>query len=90
MDCQFTPLDLQSWERGQIFCYFSKIAPTGYAITVEVDVTHMRAMLKSAGMKFYPAYLWLVLEMSENGKSANSFSELTDLLFPVHFAARCA
>ena len=60
MDCHFTPLDLRSWERGQIFCYFSKIAPTGYAITVEVNIAHMRSILKSAGMKFYPAYLWLV------------------------------
>ena len=60
LGCSFTPLDLQSWERGQIFYYFSKIAPTGYAITVEADITHMRSVLKTAGMKFYPAYLWLV------------------------------
>lgn len=36
------------------------MAPTGYSITADLDVTNMRASLKQAGMKFYPAYLWLV------------------------------
>ncbi|MBQ2667750.1 MAG: chloramphenicol acetyltransferase CAT [Clostridia bacterium] len=56
----FTPIDLQTWERGQIFYYFSKMAPTGYALTVDVDVTQMRAALEKAKLKFFPAYLWLV------------------------------
>ena len=56
----FTPVDLRTWPRGQVFYYFSKMAPTGYSITADLDVTNMRASLKQAGMKFYPAYLWLV------------------------------
>lgn len=56
----FTPVDLRTWPRGQVFYYFSKMAPTGYSITADLDVTNMRAFLKQAGMKFYPAYLWLV------------------------------
>ena len=56
----FTPIDLQTWPRGQMFYYFSKMAPTGYSITVQVDVTELRKMLKEAGLKFFPAYLWLV------------------------------
>ena len=59
-EISFTPLDLQTWNRGQMFYYFAKMAPTGYSLTVDVDVTHMRAVLKNAGMKFFPAYLWLV------------------------------
>lgn len=57
---QFTPLDLQTWKRGQMFYYFSKIAPTGYSLTVNLDVTKLRASLKKASLKFFPAYLWLV------------------------------
>ncbi|MGN0733045.1 MAG: CatA-like O-acetyltransferase [Emergencia sp.] len=57
---EFTPLDLQTWERGQMFYYFSKMAPTGYSLTVNLDVTRMRAALKDANLKFFPAYLWLV------------------------------
>lgn len=57
---KFTPIDLQKWSRGQMFYYFSKMAPTGYSMTVNVDVTEMRKRLKEAEMKYFPAYLWLV------------------------------
>lgn len=56
----FTPIDLHTWKRGQMFYYFAKMAPTGYSLTVEVDVTRMKAALDAAGLKFFPAYLWLV------------------------------
>lgn len=56
----FTPLDLQSWKRGQVFAYFSQMAPTGYSLTVDMDITHMREVLRRQQMKFFPAYLWLV------------------------------
>lgn len=56
----FTPIDLQTWERGQVFYYFSKMAPTGYSLTVQLDITNMKAALDDAGLKFFPAYLWLV------------------------------
>ena len=56
----FTPIDLQTWPRGQMFYYFSQMAPAGYSITVQVDVTALRKTLKEAGRKFFPAYLWLV------------------------------
>lgn len=56
----FTPIDLGTWPRGQMFYYFSKMAPTGYSMTVPVDVTRLRKMLREAGIRFFPAYLWLV------------------------------
>lgn len=56
----FTPIDLQNWPRGQMFYYFSTMAPTGYSMTVNVDVTELPRAAKEAGVKFFPAYLWLV------------------------------
>ncbi len=56
----FTPIDLKAWPRGQMFWYFSQMAPTGYSITVDVDVTGLRQALKAKGFRFFPAYLWLV------------------------------
>lgn len=56
----FTPLDLETWPRQEIFYYFSKMEPTSYSLTVPLDVTKLRQTLSFAGMKFYPAYLWLV------------------------------
>ena len=55
-----TPLDLETWPRREIFYYFSKMAPTGYFLTVNLDVTEMLAALRSENLKFFPAYLWLV------------------------------
>jgi chloramphenicol O-acetyltransferase type A len=57
---KFTPIDLQTWKRGQMFYYFAKMAPTGYSLTVKVDITRMKAALDQAGLNFFPAYLWLV------------------------------
>ena len=57
---KFTPICLQTWPRGQMFYYFSKMAPTGYSLTVQLDVSNLRRTLKDAGLKFFPAYLWLV------------------------------
>ena len=56
----FTPLDLRIWARGQQFYYFSKMAPTGYSLTVDLDITRMKGALEQAGLKFFPAYVWLV------------------------------
>ena len=52
---KFTPIDLHSWPRGEMFCYFAKMAPTGYSLTVRLDVTKMKAALDAAGYKFFPA-----------------------------------
>lgn len=57
---QFTAIDLNEWPRAQIFHYFAKMAPTGYSVTVNLDITRLRAILHDSGFKFFPAYLWLV------------------------------
>lgn len=59
-EIEFTPLDLQTWKRGEIFYYFSKMAPTGYSLTVDLDITDMKQCLKKEDIKFFPAYLWRV------------------------------
>ncbi len=60
MEPQFTPIDHTKWPRGEMFYYFSEMAPTGYTINVTVDVTNMKKALKERNMKFFPAYLYLV------------------------------
>lgn len=57
---KFIPIDTATWNRREMFWYFSQMAPTGYSLTVDMDVTHLRAVLREAGIKFFPAYLWLV------------------------------
>lgn len=56
----FHAIDVANWPRREIFYYFSQMAPTGYSITVDVDVTELLRVTKEKGIRFFPAYLWLV------------------------------
>lgn len=35
------------------------MAPTGYSLTVEVDITKLIRVIETANIKFSPAYLWI-------------------------------
>lgn len=63
MEAKFNPIDLRTWPRGQMFYYFTSMAPTGYSLTVDIDVTAAKYALKELKIKFFPAYLWLVTKM---------------------------
>ncbi len=89
----FQPIDFNNWKRREIFYYFSKMSPTGYSMTVEVDISRLRSTLKAAGKKFYPTYLWLVtkrLQEQEEFKIAEvdgvlgTFDRLTPLYAIFH------
>lgn len=56
----FTPIDLATWPRREHFNYYRTILPVGYTVTVRLDVTRFRAMLKEQGLKFYPSFIWCV------------------------------
>ena len=56
----FKEIDIMKWPRGQVFYYFSKMAPTAYSLTVEIDVTKLLLTLKEKKRKFFPTYLWLI------------------------------
>lgn len=51
---QFTPLDLRTWKRGQMFYYFARMAPTGYSLTVDVDITRMLAVCRGGWDQILP------------------------------------
>ena len=63
MNLKFTPIDPLTWPRAQEFHYFAKMAPTGYSICMEMDVTALRKALKERGRKFFPAYLYLITRL---------------------------
>ncbi len=56
----FHEIDTAKWPRREIFYYFSQIAPTGYSLTVDVDVSNLVKATKQNDLRFFPAYLWLV------------------------------
>ena len=56
----FEPINQDTWPMAQSFYYYTQMAPTTYTINVTMDVTVLRKELKQRGLKFFPAYLWLV------------------------------
>ena len=89
----FTPIDLQRWPRGQVFWHFAKMAPTGYSLTVELDVTEVLRRTKERGLKFFPVYLWLVtkhlnnqmeFKIAEKDGQVGYFDTLTPLYASFH------
>ena len=76
---RFTSIDMNTWPRREHFHYFAHMAPTGYSLTAEVDVTRLRAALKRRELRFYPAYLWLVTH-SLNAQEAFRLAEKEGVL----------
>ncbi|GAA2017687.1 hypothetical protein JL107_14225 [Nakamurella flavida] len=55
-----TPVDLETWPRREQFAYYTGEVAVSYTITVEVDVTELRAALRTAGRKTYLGQVWAV------------------------------
>lgn len=90
---KFTSIDIRTWPKGQMFNYFSKMAPTSHSITVEVDVTELLETLKTAQKKFFPTYLWLVtkclnrqqeFKIAYQGEVLGYYEKLTPLYASFH------
>ena len=69
------------------------MAPTGYSLTVRIDVTRMRKTLREAQFKFFPAYLWLVtrtlnqqteFKIAEKDGQVGYYNTLTPLYAAFH------
>ena len=49
-----------TWPRQTYFYYFTKIAPSGFSLTVNMDITATLAWTKAHHVKFNAVYLYLV------------------------------
>ncbi len=59
----FHQIDFEHWDRRQYFYYFTKMLPTGYSISVEVDITNTYNRMKQQSRKFFPAYIYLASKL---------------------------
>lgn len=64
-DMNFVPIVMENWPRAQMFYYYTQIAPTSYTVDVRMNVTVLRQILKQRGLKFFPAYLWLITKVMQ-------------------------
>ncbi|MHC1722827.1 MAG: CatA-like O-acetyltransferase [Aminipila sp.] len=63
MNTEFHPIDFNNWDRKQYFYYFTKMLPTGYSLSIEVDITNTYNLVKKLNVRFFPAYLYLVSKL---------------------------
>lgn len=65
LNTAFHPIHLNDWARREYFYYFTKMLPTGYSISVEVDITNTYNAIKRQNKKFFPTYLYLASKLIE-------------------------
>lgn len=56
----YKKIDMANWERKNEFIIFTKIMPSYYSFTVDIDVTETYHMLKEKKFKTFPAMLYAV------------------------------
>lgn len=59
MNEKFNIIDFETWSRKDYFYYFTQMLPTGYSVSIEVDITNTYEAIKKCGKKFFPAYLYV-------------------------------
>jgi len=59
----FTPIDLATWSRRDYFYYFTKMQPTGFSVTANLDVTTLHHTAKAQGYRFFPTFLYLTTKV---------------------------
>lgn len=58
-----SPTELATWPRRDYFYYFTKMMPTGFNVTVTVDITATYDAVKTRGLHFFPIYLYLITQL---------------------------
>lgn len=56
----YTVVDLKEWSRGKLFQFYIDKMRLVLSLTVDIDVTSLKAYSKKTGVNFYPLMMWAV------------------------------
>ena len=56
----YTKIDVENWERRELFKLYTTDLKIVMNMTVDVDITHFLGEVKKNGFKFYPSMMWVV------------------------------
>ncbi len=56
----YTTIDLKAWSRGDLFQFYIDKMRIVMSLTVDIDITSLKAYSRKMNMKFYPLMLWVV------------------------------
>lgn len=72
----YTEIDLDKWERGELFRYYMENLRIVMSMTADIDVTPLIAFQKAHGLKFYPTMTWVVSKViNSHDEFKYSYSE---------------
>ncbi len=60
---QYTEIDIENWERKDLFTLYTTDLRIVMDMTVEVDVTHLVEFARLNGLQFYPTMIWVVSKL---------------------------
>lgn len=56
----YTKIDVESWERRDLFKLYTNELKIVMNMTVDVDITNFITQIKRSGLRFYPTMIWIV------------------------------
>lgn len=65
----YTTIDLNEWNRGELFRFYMENMRIVMSLTVDIDVTQLKEYSRKTQIAFYPLMLWVV------SKAVNSHDE---------------
>lgn len=60
MELEIKEINKKEWPRRDLYNYFTKIMPTYFSLTVDIDVTEIVMYSKKNKITFFPVSLWLI------------------------------
>lgn len=60
---QWKEIEFSTWKRREYFYYFTKMNPTAYSVTVQIEVTKLYSFIKKQDWLFFPSYLFIVTRL---------------------------
>jgi chloramphenicol O-acetyltransferase type A len=59
----YTKIDIDSWERGELFRLYTTDLKIVMNMTCDVDITSFLKKIKSKSLRFYPSMIWIVSKL---------------------------
>lgn len=61
--CNYTKINIESWERKDLFKLYTNDLKIVMNMTVDVDITHLHSLIKANGLRFYPTFIYVVARL---------------------------
>ncbi len=57
---KFNPIDIEKWNRKEYYIHYMDVMRCTYSLTVNINITGLRAVVKEMGKKIYPVQIYMI------------------------------